>query len=48
MFAPEKSALAMRAPERTFARRSAPTYEHWRRSSTLSDTAFAWPMVLPT
>lgn len=43
-----KLASDINAPERTFPERLAPGYWHWRRSSTRSDTALAWPMVLPT
>lgn len=44
----EKSASDIRAPARTLPERLAPTYLHWRRSRILSDTALAWPMVLPS
>mmetsp|Transcript_30599 Transcript_30599/g.90720 ORF Transcript_30599/g.90720 Transcript_30599/m.90720 type:complete len:206 (+) Transcript_30599:1011-1628(+) len=47
MSAFEKSASDISAPARTLARRLPPVYEHLRRSSSLSETALAWPMVLP-
>merc|ERR1712183_886654 len=37
----------MRAPERVLPLRSAPLKLHSRKSSSLSDTPFACPMVLP-
>jgi hypothetical protein len=48
MFAPFAFVFTINAPLNVFVERSAPSYEHFLRSSTLSLTAFACPIVFPT
>ena len=48
MLVPLKLASTNNPPLRFFVLKSVPSNVHFRKSSTRSETAFAWPMVFPT